>query len=747
MLKKTISITMLQETVVQYYTDILNATYKGSLNGDSSILLFDGKRRKKIVVVSVHQFPKVHLSVLLGKIAELVDNSPNFSDNIDFYTICRLTSETVEILQDMAQKDYSLSLTIVDGAMLERNEAFSGLLEEDDDDLLFEDSEKTLYDYLSVSNDSSDIKNGIYYSLLLLIIYRKGTISEDELKREMEQRFGRKLGDIRKDLETLRKTGKLKQGKIELTEEELDKIRKAENETKAIEDEFMNRYTHLTDEYGITEKTPILEALKQIYIVNCKYNLQSDEGSQSSTPEDIEKAHHQLRKLVLSSVANKEVVNEAVSEMLKLCAETPYMKRIGLNTAFLNLYRSSRYEDYVRGQNFLAMLDTSVVIYLLCAKSEFQTQEEWNDVDFKTICDLIGYKESQGESIHFLIPYDYLIETFYEYKKALQVAWFDKFPDLPIPPETTNIFYNYYLFVKNQKRVFEDKQNYSFAEFAHDMGFPIFNIEEPRLKRQSLMFLKKCIEVYHCEYIDEIRENFENFDIVRNQYAASLEEKGRNKSIYAINSDVRQAFYLTKEKKKNKDTNNEYYFCTWDKTLSPLKTAVADQMLIFRTYSIQSPMGLLNKLSFKLFHLGKGSISDTVFAYAEHEYNTITKIQSLYDNVLIPYFASVQKGNARLVISILNMEKSQWDKETPDDENSNRKTALEDIFLDVLNKLPQYQLTSQNLRDLLANKDLSDQIQDLFQQAFDAKKDNKEFDIAAPLCEMMKQQVAKSDEE
>ena len=747
MLKKTINITTLQEAVIQYYTRTLNSTYKGTLNGDNSVLIFDGKRRKKIVVVSVHQFPKVHLSVLLGWIADLVDSDPTFSDNIDFYTIRRLTSVKVEVLQEMAQKDFSLALTITDGAMLERNEEFRELLEDDTADLQLEDSEKTLYDYLSVSNASSDIKNGIYYSLLLLIIYRKGSISEEELKREMEQRFGRKLGDIGKDLETLRKAGKLKQGKIELTDDELDKVRKAEHETKAIEEEFMSQYANLTEVYDIAEKEPILEALKQIYIVNSKYNLQSEEGNHSGSSDDLEKAHHQLRKLVSSSISNKEKTDEVVSRLLKLCTETTYMQRIGLNTAFLNLYRSSRYEDYVKGQNFLTMLDTSVVIYLLCAKSGMQTQEEWNDADYKTICDLIGYKESQDGSIHFLIPYDYLIETFYEYKKALQVAWFDKFPDLPIPPETTNIFYNYYLFVKNQKSVYEDKQNYTFSEFAHDMGFPITNIDEPRLKRQSLMFLKRCVEVYQCEYIEEIRESYENFDVVRNQYAASLEDKGRDKSLYAINSDVRQAFYLTTEKKKNKDTTNEYYFCTWDKTLSPLRTAVADQMQIFRTYSIQSPLGLLNKLSFKLFHLGKGSISDTVFAYAEHEYNTITKIQSLYDNVLIPYFASVQKGNARLVISILNMEKSQWDKEAVDDENTNRKTALEDIFFDVLNKLPKYQLTSQNLRDLLANKDLSDQIQDLFQQAFDAKKTNNDFDLANPLCEMMKQQIVESDEE
>lgn len=55
-------------------------------------------------------------------------------------------------------------------------------------------------------------------------------------------------------------------------------------------------------------------------------------------------------------------------------------------------------------------------------------------------------------------------------------------------------------------------------------------------------------------------------------------------------------------------------------------------------------------------------------------------------------------------------------------------------------------VTTQNLRDLLANQEMNEQVTSLFQQAFDARRDNKTFNLAEPLCELMKDIVVKNDE-
>lgn len=140
-------------------------------------------------------------------------------------------------------------------------------------------------------------------------------------------------------------------------------------------------------------------------------------------------------------------------------------------------------------------------------------------------------------------------------------------------------------------------------------------------------------------------------------------------------------------------------------------------------------------------------MSDTVFTYAEKEFSVTTKIRSLYDNVLIPYFASANKGNVRLVVAILNMEKALWDKESQEVSKTERRTALEEIFLDVIHMLPKRQLTTQNLRDLLAHQEMNEQVTTLSQHAFDARRNNKSYNLAEPLCELMREIVVKNDGE
>lgn len=48
-------------------------------------------------------------------------------------------------------------------------------------------------------------------------------------------------------------------------------------------------------------------------------------------------------------------------------------------------------------------------------------------------------------------------------------------------------------------------------------------------------------------------------DKVRDTYASTLEEKGRDKTTYAIIADVRQAFYITNEKRKPENAHTDMF--------------------------------------------------------------------------------------------------------------------------------------------------------------------------------------------
>ena len=748
MIRNNITQQELLDAVISYEREVRHSEYVGETEERHIYRFKAGRRDKLVVILSIDLFQN-DLEALVNNVGKMVLADVSLSDNIDFYTIIIITEKKEEELE-LPLRQLGLSVSFFDGLKMENTYQFSNLLEVVREDGTETEVDPAFYDYLAMSNDSSDIKNSFFYSLLLMEVYQHQPITESEFCDICENKYNRSRSDITIALRSLRKKERitpLKKGVVFfLTENEQRNLEAAIKEARSEEARFKDGLGQIIEKYGFQDLSLFLEKLKVEYLA--KYTLFSKEEDESDVIEKktVSKSSNWDELLKGISDENKKKLLE---EIQILCANNDYMDQHGLINSFLELFRSDRYEGYINQKENYIYLDTPVVAYFICSKSAFQKdfEVEWEDPEFISANDLFGYCEEQNDC-HFIVPHDYVQETIGELKKALQFNWFNQFENLPIPVETANVFYNYYQEVKKRMKFYSDEREvFTFDDFVSELGFSEINPEAIGFFPKNIGYLRFFLNRLGCTALDKVDVNHGVFDEVKMDYVWYLHDKDKDKSELAINADVRQALHITDKTKTSEKHECEYYLVSWDNTLYRPRNKAKELMEIAgRSYNIYKPGELAEKLAFRSFRINKDSVSNEVFTYANSTFNVKDKIRSLYDNVLNPYFASFGKSNSTLVLEVLKMQKASMEG-GEDKTSSGDKTALENIFISIVSELPKHNCSTQNLKDYLNDSENNETIIPQFIQAFEDYKNRGRVSIAKTVCELVKQYVSKDDKE
>lgn len=748
MIRNNITQLELLDAVICYEKEVRHSEYVGETEKKYIYRFKAGRRDKLVVVLSIDLFQSM-LEALVDDAGKMVLADVSLSDNIDFYTINIITEKKGEEL-DLPLRQQGLSVSFFDRLKMENTDQFSSLLGVVQEETTETEVDPAFYDYLAMSNDSSDIKNSFFYSLLLMEVYQHQPITENDLCDICENKYNRSQPDIKIALRSLRKKGRItplkKGGVFFLTEDEQRSLEAAIKEARSEEARFKEGLGQITGKYGFQDVSPFFEKLKAEYLA--KYTLFSKEEDESEVAEKKTGTKSSNWDELLKGISDENKKN-LLEELQILCTNNDYMDQYGLINSFLELFRSDRYEGYISQKENIIYLDTPVVAYFICSKSTFQDdyEVEWDDPEFISANDLFGYCEEQKDC-HFIVPHDYVQETIGELKKALQFNWFNQFENLPIPIETANVFYNYYQEVKKRKRFYIDEtEEFTFDDFVSELGFSEINPEAVGFFSKNMGYLRFFLNRLGCSALDKVDVNYGVFDEVKMDYVWYLQDKEKDKSELAINADVRQALHITDKAKSSEEHGCEYYLVSWDNTLYQPRNKAKELMEIAgRSYNIYKPGELAEKLAFRSFRISKDSVSNEVFAYANSTFNVKDKIRSLYDNVLNPYFASFGKSNSALVLEVLKMQKASMEG-GEDKTISGDKTALENIFISIISELPKHNCSTQNLKDYLNDSENNGIIIPLFNKAFEDYKKGIRVSIAKTVCEKVKQYVSKDDKE
>lgn len=737
MVRKSITQDELLEAVCQYEVNVKHASLVGRLSADATVYKFKGVRKEKLVVVMLDALSLLdNLAKQIAHAKETILKENGYLDNIELFTTAIITDSKAEELEKPLIAD-DISLTIVDQESMYSLAEFSCLMEDDNKHTTNDDIDPAYFDYLAMSNESSDIKNQFFYALLLMDVSKYQPVEEQSFVNDSSLKYGKSPIEIKRAIKALRKQERvtpLQKGNVfSLTDKEQRVIDKSVKDSRSLEQGFMNAYQQLLEKYNVKEGEVILERLKREFL--SRYNgipdvLVSDVDIKDDFPTFVGRYLG-------------ENTQDFLIDLSLICNDTDYLDQYALNHAFFNLFRSDKYEKYLERKEFDVFLDTPVIANYICSKSSYNDEYNvnWNDADYLNAVDLFGYQEENNDKISFVIPHDYLQETIGELKKALQFSWFKQIKDSPIKPITSNIFYNYYEVVKAEKESMEeDVSGFTIEAFASDLGFSEVNPDAPMFMKSNLKTMRAFLKRFGCDTLSMVEGYYDQFDRVKTNYEWYLHEHGRDKSNQAINADVRQALFITNGAKGQDYKEKESFLVSWDNTLYKLRDLVKDELeLEGRTYGIYKPGELADKLAFRNFRISKENVKNEVLAYANNSFNTSEKIRSLFDNVLSPYFAASQNKNSKLVVSLLKMEKAQIDGGVENETSSRgNKTVFEDVFLSIVLALPKYSCSKQNLREFLEDEVNNEFILSSFTDAFKIREQGGAVNIAERFCEQIK---------
>ena len=734
----------LLSSVIQYEKNRNNAEFISHLDDNNYLYKFKGSRKEKIVIVMLDSLNFIDKLIhQLDMAKKNIISDTNYTDNIEVFTTAILPdSKITELEKPLTTED--LSLTVNDLMSLEGQNEFVSLHKKDNVSMREVEIAPAVYDYLAMSNESSDIKNQFFYALLLMDINRQQPVEERLFIEDSSKKYNKSVLEIQRAIKKMRSDEKitpLQKGNVfSLSDSEQRAIDKSIKDSRATEQQFLMKYNEILDKYQVSLGEDILEKLKNEYLL--KYNgLYGDEQTNGT---DKNGDNTSFEQFLTEKIGN--ISQTFLEELYELCDNTDYLDQYALNQSFFNLFCSPKYEEYLSKKNIYIYLDTPVISNYICSKSEYPNDYnlELNNPDYQNALDLFGYQEENDDKISFVVPHDYLQETVGELKKALQLSWFDQIQDAPIKMQTSNIFYNFYCSIRDEKKIREeDVSGFSFEQFVKTLGFGEVNPDANTFMKKNVTNMRYFLNKMGVKTLDIVDGYFDGFDKVKVGYEWELQERGRDKTNLAINADVRQAFYITKEALDNGLENTEYYLVSWDNTLFKLRDIVKDELEIAgRTYGIYKPGELADKLAFRNFRISKENVKSEVFAYANNSFNMSDKIRSLFDNVLTPYFASSKNKNSKLVSSLLTIEHSQIDGGVEKETSSRSdKTMFEETFISIVMSLPKYNCTKQNLRDFLVDEKNNDFIIATFKEAFLGKGSGKSIDISDRFCKKIKDYV------
>ena len=737
-----------ESCVSRYVTKKLGYIFDEKNDGNLPVLVMKGKRNKRIVIISQHKFLNIHIEKLQDVIDGILESEQPVSDTIDVFWNQAAAPSLVNKIEELGNKN-QVSYKVYDLNFMKQQAEFQPLFDDYDDNHEEQDNSCALYEYLSMGNDSSFIKNSLNYSLILFAIYDSPNIVKRELAIKMKEKYDCSVS-LENDISYLRAKGKIKPASampnkdtLDLTEEERKRITESVDEFNEAEKSFVHNFFTIMKRYGIEDGVNLLNELKELYQKYYNWNLDENHSNTTGTSERTEKALDDFKSHINEVVKDESKTDDLIAEVKGLCSESPYLNRIALSNSFIGLYKSDKYKDYINDRKNFVFLDTPVFVYFVIAKSEINERypNVFDDRLYDVVKELTDYKERQN-NINFFIPYDYIGETVGEYQKALRLSVFDRMKGFPISIQTANTFFSYYQALKEMKSMNgEDTKEYWFEDFADEFMFPTTDTSNTKFQYEMSTYFSQYAEKLGCTPIGYITKRFKDFDEVKKDYEMKLNRKTE----MAVKNDVRQSLYITEESAKPENMIVDYYLATYDNTLSKLRDIVKEATRMPRSYSVKRPEQLINALRLKRFDINPENVTNDIFAYADKSYSLSSKIRSLFDNVLTPYFSGCAKHNSALVNSLAKMQQQLLDNN--DSLNSDPRFPLEDIFLSIEKALTRNSCTIQDLSKYLCAEENNGFVTDLFSKAFDSYITRTPIDISEKICDEVKKMLALMDEE
>jgi len=621
---------------------ISNGPYDGGID---LVYAKNGKEQKRNIQITIQE--KGYETKLREDLKKASENSEKYAyqKRLDFYISQKITQSKKNELVREAELDYEIDLKIYDANKL------SGLASEyksirntiqkfntvafPAENIKIDKNTKILFDTLTMSRDTTQLKNDFVKSFILFHFFEHGEskVSDvvDGLKKVFYDKFQNSFYE--NEIGRLKLEGSIqvisdsKPKTYDLSSEMREKFEKINQKAEIQEAELLSEVNKILTRFNLMQETEsIVNLLVELY--NSNYESDISE-TQHVTNGHNRKIHKIFSEIICYIQKNSDIsenqANDIARNLLVVCKKNDYLNKASISGMFTNLFKSDKLEYYLSQTERKVYLDTQILLQCIC---NIYSEENIDDQLYNAIRVFLDSIENAKIPISLNTTTDYVSEVAAHIQNALKLENFLSLDYIQDLGKSKNVIFNYYLALKEKGADFED-----FSAFVNDL----LEIETPAY--DDLNFIEIVAQVI-IERFEMLEINVETprwyepneYKKYRKEYEISLSySQHDNKSYEARKHDLNAILHICDNQFDMKEYDFiEPYFITWDTSFYEARKSLLKLKNLSFWY-LMPPLKFANTISLIDFKVNNEALNYNIISMVEDNFNLSSQSISFFD--------------------------------------------------------------------------------------------------------------------
>ena len=682
---------------------IIDGPYDGG--NDLEIILTNDKELKKNIQITVQ---KVNYDKkLIQDIKKAQENvlNHNYLNSLDFYINQNISKESRNQLEQMAEIDYGINLKIIDSNILsEEITNYDNLIPflynlhdiKIETSINFDKKSKIVFDVLTHNKNSVEIKKNFINSYIYSYLFTNPNSSLDEIFDYINPILYDSLDKVyfEKELNHLRLKQLIKSGndktKFFLSDEKEKEISKLYNAVENEELVFIGEIEIYLKENKLEISVDELIAfLYKIYQDNYTIDIEEIKQTNNSFSTSLRKSLKDLNNFLISKGIDESLASQTSKKLLNICSSNDFLTKLSTVYLFNNLYNSNKLEKYINSKEQKIIIDTQILIRLLCVLAT--KNYNFEDSAINSVKILYETLKKYEKNIYLQTTYDYIEEVSNHLIEAIKLRKFMELPYIKKLGNSKNVFYNNFLELKKNGYLSDEDDFLKYVSELVNINY--LDLANDDIDNISTVMQKKIAEIFDIFGFDIIyHESYINFQKTKREYEISLTHAAKFRSHKAIQNDLRTIIYLsTKESHLDENgAHEEPYLITWDSAFYSIRHKLNNMSNNeYSFWYIYSPLKFVDRISVMNFNLNPDSINLNIIALTESNFNYSSKNASFLD-VISSFFNKEDVSELTIISKLANLqtETRESNEEKHVDEFNEREN--DDILLSLLISIRNY---------------------------------------------------------
>lgn len=709
---------------------ISNGPYDG---GNDLIISINGEQQKRNVQITIQK--KGYERKILEDVVKSKDNVLKYSyqKRLDYYISQAISPSKKDELIREADVKFGIDLNIYDANRL------AGLASDyksisktiysfkkvafPNEKIDIDANSKILFDTLTMSKDTTQLKNDFIRSFILFYFYENGISSVSNMIGRLKLVFLNKFEDsfYQNEVGRLKSKGELilvsdeKPKTYDLSEEIRNKFLSISQKAQIQEIELINEVKSILEKYSIENETEkIVNLLVQLYNSNYDTDQNEIEHSTNGHAQKTNRIFLQITThLIQKAHVSEKEANDISRKLLIICSKNDLLNKSSISKMFTGLFKSDKLEYYLSKSKRKVYLDTQILLQAICNTYE---NIESNDQLYTAVKVFLSTVENATIPISLHTTVDYAKEVAGHLQSALKL---ERFLDLDYIKDlgpSKNVFFNFYLELKNNNIEFD-----SFSDFFESL----LEIDIPDYSSYKFVDLVSQEIIERLELLNIVVESPTLYDEAdykkyKKEYEIALSYgKHFKKSYEARKHDLNAIIHIADKQFDIEEYEFiEPYLITWDTSFYEVRKA-------FRKFSelsfwyIMSPLKFSDTISVIDMKINPEAINYNIVSMVEDNFNLSSESISFLD-LLNSFFDDQKLSKWKLGGKFAKLRKKLQEEAEQNENSKDKKTNLPiDEFLLLLQNHYQNPTSKYNFSDLaklFQNNEFADSICSIIEQ-------------------------------